>query len=141
MYFRFLISALLLTWLSGAAFAQGTTAQEVTPGYTTTAGCPSGSTPCFQPIYGAAYLNVTTSTNTQVKSSRGVFLGLSVNTPQAGDTASVYDNTACSGTLIGTFSTAAIGVITPAPGGVAFSTGLCVTTSGATPANVTVLYK
>lgn len=142
MSLRILTSGLLLTVLGIAgAQAQGNTAQQVTPGYLTTSGCPSGYTPCFQPTGGASYLNITTSTNTQVKAAPGVFLGLSVNTPQSGDTAVVYDNTACSGTLIGTFSTAAIGVVSAAPQGIAFGTGLCVTTTGGTPANVTILYK
>lgn len=142
MAFRFLISALLLTWLSGAAFAQGNTAERVIPGYLSNSGCSSTAlTPCFISTSGASFNNITTSTSTTVKSGAGVFLGLSVNTGQAGDTATVYDGLSAGGTKIGTYSSAAVGGPALPGGGIAFSAGLFVVTSGVTPADITVSYK
>jgi hypothetical protein len=51
MFLRWIILGALL-WC-GPAFAQGQTAQPVTPGYMSTSGCPSAAlTPCFVP-YGS----------------------------------------------------------------------------------------
>ena len=87
---------------------------------------------------GAAFNNITTNADTVVKSGAGTFVGLTVNTAGTGSTAKVYDNTACSGTVVATFSTAALATWLP---GVAVSTGICVTTAGAGAANITVLYR
>ena len=87
---------------------------------------------------GSSFTNITTATSTQVKTGAGSFAGLVVNTAGAGSSATVYDNSACSGTKIGTFSTAAQASL---PVAARFATGLCVTTSGGTPADVTVLWR
>lgn len=91
------------------------------------------------PVYqsGSTYTNITTSTNTVIKAAAGTFAGLVVNSAgPTGSSATVYDNTACSGTVIGTFTTTAQGSI---PINAAALTGICVTTISA--ANLTVLWR
>jgi len=91
------------------------------------------------PVSGALAKNITTSTNTQVKTGAGIFFGLSVNTGQSGDTVTVYDGTDNTGTKIGTYSSAAVGSV-QYPIGIQFVVGLFVVTAGGTPADVTVVY-
>ncbi len=118
------------------------TATPVIPGYLSLSGCSSAAlTPCFIATGGASVSNITTSTSTTVKSGAGVFLGLSVNTGQSGDTVTVYDGLSAGGTKIGTYSSAAVGGPVLPPGGIAFSTGLFVVTVGGTPADITVSFK
>jgi hypothetical protein len=118
------------------------TAMPVIPGYLSMRGCPSTAlTPCFIATGGGTPVNITTSTSTLVKTGAGVFLGLSVNTGQAGDTVTVYDGLTAGGTKIGTYSSAAVGGPTLPSGGIAFSTGLFVVTTGGTPADITVSYR
>jgi hypothetical protein len=45
------------------------------------------------PSAGTATRNITTSTNTQVKTGAGIFNGLNVNTGQSGASIKVYDGT------------------------------------------------
>ena len=57
------------------------------------------------PVYaaGSTYTNITTSTNTVIKAAAGTFAGLVVNSAgPTGSSATVYDNTACSGTRAST---------------------------------------
>jgi hypothetical protein len=82
--------------------------------------------------------NITTNATTTVKTGAGTFAGLSINTAGATSTATVYDNTAGSGTKLGTFSTTAQGYI---PVNIPFATGLTVVTAGGTPADITVVYR
>lgn len=98
------------------------------------ASAPSGSG------IGTKTLNITTATNTQVKTGAGTFLGLSVNTPEAGATATIYNGTSSAGTLLGVFSLAAQTSLTMPGGGYPFTVGLFVVTAGGTPANITVAY-
>lgn len=86
----------------------------------------------------SSYTRITTNTNTVIKTGKGVFSGISVNTAGATSTATVYDNTTCTGTIIGTFSTLAQVVLNV---GAIATTGICVTTAGGTPADITVLWQ
>ena len=92
--------------------------------------------------------NITTNTTTTVKSGSGFLHCFTINNPAAitvtGLTMTVYDNTAASGTKIGTYfiplST------TQAPINMflddTFATGLTVVTSGPTvPADITISYR
>lgn len=100
-----------------------------------------GSAPL--PVYlgGNSFNNITIITDTNVKASAGVFVGLSVNTAGgAGSTASVYNDAdgTCDTNLIGTFSVTAINYFNI---NAAATTGICVHTAGVTPANLTILYR
>ena len=86
----------------------------------------------------SSYTRITTNTDTVVKSSKGIFSGISVNTAGATSTATVYDNTTCTGTIIGVFSTLAQVVLNV---GAVATTGICVTTAGGTPADITILWQ
>jgi hypothetical protein len=85
------------------------------------------------PVYlgGYSYSNITTDTTTTVKSGAGTLHAVCINTLAATETVKLYDNTAGSGTLIGTI-TEATG---QSPGclayDVSFSTGLTVVTATA----------
>lgn len=92
---------------------------------------------CSTP-YGAQYTNITTATDTVVKVGAAGLAGISVNAGGAGSSATVYDNTTCTGTKIGTYSTETQTVLQI---GARAGTGLCVTTSGGTPADITVLWR
>jgi hypothetical protein len=89
-----------------------------------------------------AYQNITTATTTTVKSGNGTLHAIVVNTNVASATIKIYDNTAASGTVIGTITLPS--TITGADPfeilyDAAFSLGLTIVTSGAT--DLTVLYK
>ena len=88
---------------------------------------------------GSRYTNIAANASTVLKASGpATFASIVVNTAGVGSTATVYDNTTCTGTVIGTFSTAAqVSLPVDARAG----TGLCVTTAGGTPANITVLWR
>jgi hypothetical protein len=93
-----------------------------------------------EPIY--SYLNITTATTTTVKSGAGTLHVIAINTPVASATITVYDNTAGSGTKIGTISlggTLANDVYDPVLLDVSFGTGLTIVTSGAT--DLTIGYR
>ena len=88
-----------------------------------------------------SYTNITTDTGTQIKSTAGYLFSVVVNTAGASTTATIYDNTACSGAIIGIVSTGAQTFLNYGPG-VYFSSGLCITTSNGTPdADITVVWK
>lgn len=93
--------------------------------------------------FGHSYTNITTGTTTTVKSGAGVIEAIVVNTLVASATITVYDNTAGSGTKIGTFtlpSTITGDDPVPIPyDGLAFTTGLTLVTSGAT--DITVVWR
>lgn len=133
-----LFLALFIAMLPALANAQQTVKACVPTanGNSCEAVVPSYPLPVFQA--GSSHTNITTDTNTVVKSSPGTFTGLIVNTAGTSSTATVYDNTACSGTKIGTFSTTAQTAITF---GVAASTGICVTTAGSAAADITILWR
>ncbi len=83
------------------------------------------------------YTNIATNTTTTIYSGRGVLVGLTINTKGASsNTATIYDNTAGSGTKIAIIDT------TSAQGTLAyfveFNTGLTIVTATGTAADITV---
>lgn len=89
-----------------------------------------------------AYLNITTATTTVVRSGPGLLHAIIVNKAVASATVTIYDNTAASGTKIGTITFPA--TITgadqhPMTYNVSFANGLTIVTSGAT--DLTVSYR
>jgi hypothetical protein len=85
-----------------------------------------------------SFTNITTATTTAVKSGAGIIDRIIVNTAGAGSTLVLYDNTAASGTKIGTFTTAAQTSLTV---NCAFATGLTAVTASGTAADITVIYR
>lgn len=86
-----------------------------------------------------SYKNVTTDTTTVLKSTPGTLHTICVNTPAATGTVTIYDNSAASGTKIGTITSYA-----SVPGcfiyDVAFWTGLTIVTATAAP-DITVSWR
>lgn len=80
--------------------------------------------------------NITTATTTTVKSGRGTLAGIVVNTTAAG-TITIYDNTAASGTKIGTLK-ASVGEGTYTYN-CRFGTGLTIVTAAAS--DITVIWE
>lgn len=105
-----------------------------------------------EPIY--SFLNITTNTTTTVKSGAGTFHGFTINNNgfTTAGTVTIYDNTAGSGTKIGTWT-----IPIQPPGttllattffpptlelDASFSTGLTIVTATSAPAaDITVLYR
>lgn len=89
--------------------------------------------------FGHSYAHINTSATTTVKSGSGVLEGVIVGGAGSSWTATIYDNTAGSGTVIA--------VLTPnsAHGSIdanlAFSTGLTVVTAGTTAGDLTFVYR
>ena len=73
---------------------------------------------------------ITTNTGTQVKTGRGVLMGLSVISPGSSWTATFYDGTSTAGTELATVTFTAAGPINFPQ--IRFITGLFVQTSGTT---------
>lgn len=88
---------------------------------------------------GFQYQNITTDTTTVVKTTPGLLHSICVNTPAATGTVTIYDNTAASGTKIGTITSYA-SVPKCFIYDVNFYTGLTVVTGTATP-DVTVSFR
>jgi hypothetical protein len=89
-----------------------------------------------------SYANMTTATTTTIKSGAGFLHTITLNTPVASATITLYDNTAGSGTKIGTITlgaTLANDVYGAFLFDVSFSTGLTIVTSGAT--DLTISYR
>lgn len=82
---------------------------------------------------GASFTNITTSTDTVIKTGAGTLQGFTVNT--AGTSIVFYNNTTCTGAKIGSFTTTAQASIKI---DAAFTVGLCATTVGG---DVTVLWR
>lgn len=82
------------------------------------------------------YTNITTATTTAVKSGSGIIERIVVNKVGSSSTATVYDNTAGSGTKIATINTDSLGTYHY---GARFGTGLTVVTVN-TP-DITVIYR
>ncbi len=88
-----------------------------------------------------SYRNIATNATTVVKSGAGTLVRIVINSKgAAGNTATLYDNTAGSGTRIGTLDTVN-GVIASLDYGSAFTTGLTVVTATGTAADLTVVYR
>lgn len=90
-----------------------------------------------------SYANITTATTTTVKSGAGFLHAITFNTPVASSVITIYDNTAGSGTKIGTITLPAVllaqGAYT-APLNVSFTTGLTIVTATAA-SDLTVSYR
>ena len=82
------------------------------------------------------YSNITTATTTAVKSGSGVLVSLVVGTAGSSSTATIYDNTAGSGTKIATINTDSLGSYIF---NCRFATGLTIVTVG-TP-KITAIYR
>lgn len=89
---------------------------------------------------GNSFSNITTATTTAVKSGAGILHTICVNSlGTVASTATVYDNTAGSGTKIATLNTLALlGCQTY---DVAFSTGLTIVSTGTVAPDITVSYR
>lgn len=84
------------------------------------------------------YKNITDQSTTTVKSGSGILHTICVNTPAATETITIYDNTAGSGTKIGT-ATIYASTNPCLTYDVAFSTGLTIVTATAS-SDITVSY-
>jgi hypothetical protein len=85
------------------------------------------------------YTNITTSTSTQIKTVGGYLHTIVINTPGTGETLTLFDNVACSGTKIGTITVAAGDLFRLYD--LAFQNGLCIVSAGATPGDYTVTWN
>ena len=81
---RLFLASLLLLGLSLPAPAQVAPAQYIAAAY--------------------AYLNITTDTTTTVHSGNTILGAICINTAAANETIAIYNNTAASGTLLGTIT-------------------------------------
>ena len=86
---------------------------------------------------GFTFVNITTNATTVVKSGAGFVHTVCVLTAGATDTATIYNNTAGSGTTIGTLDTALTGCFQI---DAIFTIGLTIVTAGTTPGNLSVSY-
>lgn len=88
----------------------------------------------------STYKNISSNATTVVKSGAGYLGTITINTKGAtANTATVYDNTAGSGTVIATIDTTG-GAVT-LTFNAKFATGLTVVTATGTAANITVCYS
>lgn len=89
-----------------------------------------------------SFTNITTATTTTVKSvpagQSGQFYGFCVNTVGTTSTLVAYDNTAASGTKIGTWTTTAVGCYQLK---VQLQHGLTLVTTGSPAADLTILWR
>lgn len=89
---------------------------------------------------GYSYANIATNATTVVKAGAGTLHSITINTKGASsNTATIYDNTAGSGTKIATIDTTA--AQTTLVLDVAFATGLTIVTATGTAGDLTVAYK
>lgn len=86
---------------------------------------------------GYSYVNIAANGTTVVKSGLGILHAITVNSTGTLNTATVYDNTAGSGSTIATIGTVSQGTI---PYDIAFHNGLTVVLAGGVAADVTVSY-
>lgn len=91
-------------------------------------------------VLGFSYANITTATTTTVKSGAGTLNAVTVNTKgTVASTITIYDNTAGSGTKIGTIDS--LNLSGQFIFNVAFATGLTLVTTGTVAPDVTVSYR
>lgn len=92
-----------------------------------------------------SYAHLSGNGTSTVKSGAGVLGNVCVNNNDTGGSATIYDNTAGSGTVIGVINVGADSLSTVGPVcldyHVSFSTGLTVVTAGSSSNDVTVTYK
>lgn len=103
----------------------------------TTGGAVSLTDP-VQTYQANSYVNITTKTTTVVKASAGTLARLIVNKLGSADTIALYDNTAGSGTLVGTFTSPGVGSYTI---DALMGTGITVVTGGTTAGDYTIIYR
>lgn len=146
--FRFL-RIRMTSYVSGTAtgvaelytFAAGPNVLNVIAGqngtWTVQPGNTANTTPWLvQPRF-ATMTNLAANGTTTVKSGAGILHSISINTKGVTNTATVYDNTAGSGTKIATIDTTLSQDTLVYDG--AFATGLTVVLGGGTPADLTVV--
>lgn len=83
--------------------------------------------------------NISTLTTTVVKSGSGILRRIVVNKVGTTDTATVYDNTAGSGTIIASINCSA--AHRTLEYGVRFTTGLTIVTAGTAASDITVVWE
>ncbi len=86
------------------------------------------------------YNHINSNATTAVKAGAGVLSGIVVNNPGSTWTATIYDNTAGSGTVIGVLAPTLAQGIEYGTNGVNFTTGLTIVTAGTTPGDLTIIY-
>jgi|ERR1035437_522038 hypothetical protein len=91
------------------------------------------------------YTNLTGNATTTIKSGSGTLNGIMINNAGSSGTATIYDNTAASGTIIAIL-TIPSGGVNPVPAamtglGIEFATGLTVVLAGSTANNFTFLWR
>lgn len=129
---------------AGSAIIGNFRVDQTTPGTTNGVVINSGTVAATQSgtwttqIGGNSFTNIATNTDTIVKNSAGTFAGLIVNTIGNTSSATVYNNTTCTGAKIGTFSTI---LQTSLQINATAGTGICVTTTGVGAADITVLWR
>lgn len=101
-------------------------------------GAPVSLTDPVQTYQANSYINITTKTTTVVKGSAGTLTRLIVNKLGSADTIALYDNTAGSGTLVGTFTAPTVGSYTI---DALMGTGITVVTGGTTAGDYTIIYR
>jgi hypothetical protein len=92
-----------------------------------------------QPAFVYSYANITTDTTTALKAGPGFLHNVCINTPAATGVVTLYDNTAGSGTKIGTITSYA-SVPVCYHYDVAFWNGLTIVTATAAP-DITVSFR
>lgn len=99
-------------------------------------------TPAAYPVAssGLNYTNITTDATTTIKSGPGVLGAVCINTVASGETATIYDNTAGSGTKVGTITSASGQSPSCIQLNAKFYTGLTVVTATAV-GDITVMWK
>lgn len=103
---------------------------------------PLDTTTPAQTYVSNSFLNVAAGTaTTVVKSGAGTFASVVINTVGIGNTLTIYDNTAASGTKIATINTAAAVAGVPFTFNVAVGTGITCISAGGTGADYTVTYR
>lgn len=88
---------------------------------------------------GNSFTNITTNTDTVIKASAGTLYGLIINTVGTTSTATIYNNTTCTGAKIGTFSTVTQTALSAL--NISASVGICITTAGAGAADITATWR
>lgn len=88
---------------------------------------------------GFSFSNLLANATTTIKSGAGVLHSVVINTKGIGNTLTIYDNTAGSGTKVGTVDTTLS--TTSFLYDVAFTTGLTVVIAGGTAADLTFTYR
>lgn len=88
---------------------------------------------------GYSFLNITGQATTVVRTGSGILHTITLNGPTATTTVAIYDNTAGSGTLIGTITVPANPLPVTLTYDAAFDTGLTIVT-GTANSNITVSF-